>query len=203
MSISQSTYKVISWVCPHWGDGFLTDGTWYTNTTPRCCGSLLCNLLLQLGKHVCPFSICFLVQFAVSRDYVTSLDAWILSLLLQIHVLMQYHSKEVCTVNSILLHLEKEKRHLLKCQDWQEWLLVCNSHMSHWYNEPNNRINTHSCLHPLSSSYGIIGRLFLTDQWQTNVSKFWLWLFSQDGFGDKMNPTVCKHIADNIVIQGR
>lgn len=141
--ISQSTYKVIPRVCPHGGDGFLADGARYTNTTPRCCGRFLCNLLFQLGKHVCPLSVSFWVQFTVSGEGLHKMHGVYGSLFWwpkQCRVLIQYHSKQACTGNSILLQLEKKKRQLSKCQDWQQWLLVCNSHMSHCCNEPNNKI---------------------------------------------------------------
>lgn len=51
LTIADSTYKVVSWVCPHWGDWFLADGAWDANATPRSCGSLFCNLLFQFCKH--------------------------------------------------------------------------------------------------------------------------------------------------------
>lgn len=92
----------------------------------------------------------------------------------QSRVLMQCHSKQVGAADSILLHLEKEKRQLLKCQHWQQRLLVCNSHVSHCCNEPN-KIKTHSFWHPLSSYNR---QAILTYQWQTDASKSWMWLFS-------------------------
>lgn len=173
------TYKVIPGVCPHRGDGFLADGARYANTTPRCCGRLLCNLLLQLGKHVRPVGVSFWVKSAVSGewpDFTRCMEfhgSLLWGLKQSRRVLMQCHSKQGCAGNSILLHLEKEKRRLLKCQRWQQRLLVCNRHIV----VMNYKIKTHSFRHPSSSS-SYNRRAILTYQWQTDASKFRLWLFS-------------------------
>lgn len=56
------------------------------------------------------------------------------------------HKKTVPVIPFCYIWKNRE-RPLLQCQSWQQWPLVCNSHMSHCCNVPN-KINTYSsCLY--------------------------------------------------------